>query len=180
MTQAYVVTECAKDAAILQGILPLALLSGVEFIDGEGSYGAESIARSLLLSEQLPLVLVLDARTTDESLIEDQMSDLGFLMKQSAGRTPFKMAIAVPEIEAVFFQERQWVEELTQTRLTDLEWQFAQRHPKEFLETLPGGSNRFVEVALAALTEEKRQRFRQHRLVQNVMEFLSGVMVVAS
>jgi hypothetical protein len=148
MTMAYIVTQCPEDAAIVRKILPESMVQSVLFVNGQSEYGAESMARKLLSSKRSPVVLVMDAKTNDAVLIEERSNDLGFLMRQAAGGVPFKMAIAIPEIEVVFFHDRALLERMIQQPLTDLEWQLAQHHPKDLLETLPSGVDSFVETAL--------------------------------
>jgi 5S rRNA maturation endonuclease (ribonuclease M5) len=69
MSKAYIVVEGPTDAAILRKILPSESLQQVKFIDGEGKYSAVSMARKLLMTEQIPTVLVIDADTDQESVI---------------------------------------------------------------------------------------------------------------
>jgi hypothetical protein len=173
MTKVYMVTKCPRDAAILQKILPESLLQSVQFVDGESEYGAESMARKLLSSKRSPVVLVMDAKTNDAALIEERRSDLGFLMRQAAAGVPFKMAIAIPEIEVVFFHDRAMLEAMIQQPLTDLEWQLAQHHPKDLLGTLPSGVDNFVEIALASMSDSTIQTLRRHPLIQEIVGFLS-------
>jgi hypothetical protein len=174
MTMAYIVTKCPKDAAILKKILPEPMLQSVQFVNGKSEYGAESMARKLLSSKRSPVVLVMDAKTNDAALIEERSSDLGFLMRQAAAGVPFKMAIAIPEIEVVFFQDRAILEEMIQQKLTDLEWQLVQHHPKELLDTLPGGVTAFVETMLSSMSASMVEVLRQHPLIQEIVVFLSN------
>jgi hypothetical protein len=173
MTMAYIVTKCPRDLAILKKILPESLVQSVLFVNGESEYGAESMARKLLSSKRSPVVLVMDAKTNDAALIEERSNDLGFLMRQAAGGVPFKMAIAIPEIEVVFFHDRALLEMMIQKPLTDLEWQLAQHHPKGLLETLPTSVAGFVETALDSMSESMIQTLRQHPLIQDIISFLN-------
>jgi hypothetical protein len=173
MTMAYIVTKCPKDAEILKKILPESLVQSVLFVNGESEYGAESMARKLLSSKRSPVVLVMDAKTNDAALIEERSNDLGFLMRQAAGGVPFKMAIAIPEIEVVFFHDRSLLEAMIQQPLTDLEWQLAQHHPKDLLEILPSGVDGFVEAAINDMSDSMIQTLHQHPLIQEIIRFLS-------
>jgi hypothetical protein len=173
MAKVYVVTKCPRDAAILRKILPESLLQSVQFVDGESEYGAESMARKLLSSKRSPVVLVMDSKTNDAALIEERRSDLGFLMRQAAAGVPFKMAIAIPEIEVVFFHDRALLERMIQKPLTDLEWQLAQHHPRDLLATLPTSVDGFVETALESMSESMIQTLRQNPLIQDIISFLN-------
>ncbi|GAB4202734.1 MAG: hypothetical protein Fur006_56540 [Coleofasciculaceae cyanobacterium] len=173
MTQTYIVTECASDAAILSEVLPKRVLHNVKFIDGKSPYGAESMANTLLAAKRLPVVLVINAKTNDELMISERASELNYLLRQASPGIPFKVLIAVPELEVVFFQEREFLEELIGKKLTDLEWQFAQHHPKELLENLSKSSTTFIETTLNALDDQKLQVLRQHPLIGELNEFLA-------
>ncbi|MEP1080141.1 hypothetical protein NDI52_32780 [Leptolyngbya sp. PL-A3] len=175
MTLAYIVTKDPSHAAILRQILPESSLRSVLFVSGESEYGAESMAQKLLLTERIPTILVMDAKTNDLSRLREQLQDLGFLLRQAAAKTPFKIAVAVPEIEAVFFQDRALVEEIAQRHFTDLEWQLAQHHPKELLENLPDFQGQFIEQALERAVGDRLQTLRQHPLIQDILSFLSSL-----
>ncbi|BAU13916.1 hypothetical protein LEP3755_44590 [Leptolyngbya sp. NIES-3755] len=180
MSRAYLVTEQTSDAAILRSVLPESALESVQFVESKSDYDAESRAMSLLAEKRLPVVLVLNARTNDESTIQQRQADLGYLLRSYAGPVPFKLAIAVPELEVIFFQDRALIEDLLNRTFTDLEWQFAQRHPQELLETLPEGKAAFVERMLRLLNEEQLQEIRQIPLIQGITEFLTGLVLMSN
>lgn len=173
MTQTYIVTEHSSDAAIIEKVLPKQVLHNVKFVDGDSSYGAESMANTLLAAKRLPVALVINAKTNDELMIGERASELNYLLRQASPGIPFKVLIAVPELEVVFFQERSLLEELIGKKLTDLEWQFAQHHPKELLENLLGSSATFIKATLKALDDQKLQVLRQYPLIGELNEFLA-------
>lgn len=172
MTQAYIVIEKPTDADILKKLLP-STLPVVQFVNGEGKYGAESMARKLLVSKRLPVVLVIDADTSDNSAIREKIQNLNFLLHQSAARTPYKILVAVPSTDVLFFQERQILERIIDRQLTDLEWRLAQNQPTELLDTLPGGRPAFLRTVLNQLPHEVIQVLQQHPLIQELIEFIS-------
>ena len=172
MTRTYIVVEGPTDAAILRAILPGELLQDVQFVTGQGRYGAESMARKLLITERIPTVLVIDADVEQESIVQEQRQDLDFLLKQAAVGIPYQILLAVPEIEAVFFQDRGVLESLLCRQFTDLEWHLAQQQPRVLLDTLPGGSLAFVTQTLTRLDGSQREVFRQHPLLQSLSQFL--------
>jgi hypothetical protein len=166
------VVEGPTDAAILRAILPGDLLQDVQFVNGQGRYGAESMARKLLITERIPTVLVIDADVEQESIVQEQRQDLDFLLRQAASGIPYQILLAVPEIEAVFFQDRGVLESLLSRQFTDLEWHLAQQQPRVLLDTLPGGSLAFVTQTLTRLDGSQREVFRQHPLLQSLSQFL--------
>lgn len=174
MTRTYIVVEHPTDAVILRAILPETLLEEAKFVNGQGRYGAESMARKLLITERLPTVLVIDADAEHTAIVQEQQQDLDCVLRQAAAGIPYQILLAVPEIEVVFFQDRKILESLLGHQLTDLEWHLAQQQPKALLDTLPGGSSAFVTQTLMDLEDGHREVFRQHPLLQKLSQFLAA------
>lgn len=147
-------------------------MQDVKFVNGAGQYGAESMARTLLLDRRRPVLLVIDADTNDPDAIAGYQEDLEFLTRKVAASTLFKILQAVPTIESVFLQDRTLFEQLINHQLTDLEWQLGQKQPKELLDPLPGGATNFVQTTLSQITEPMHCFFRQHPLIQEITAFL--------
>ncbi|MFG6099804.1 hypothetical protein SPB21_31465 [Leptothoe sp. ISB3NOV94-8A] len=173
MTKAYIVVEGPSDAEILRALLDETLLEDVKFINGEGKYGAETMARSLLLDRYLPVLLVIDADTSNSDAIHSYQQDLEFLTRSAAVGTPYKILQAIPTIEAVFLQDRPLFEQLIGRQFTDLEWQLGQKQPRELLNQHPEGAIQFIQTTLSQLTEQTRQTLRQHSLIQDITTFLT-------
>lgn len=172
MTKAYIVVEGPSDAQILRALLDQTLLEDVKFINGEGKYGAETMARSLLLDRHLPVLLVIDADTSNLEAIHSYQQDLDFLTRSAALGTPYKILQAVPTIEAVFLQDRALFERLIDRQFTDLEWQLGQQQPKELMSQYPEGARSFIQTTLSHLTDSMRHTLRQHPLIQEITTFL--------
>ncbi|HEY9828702.1 MAG TPA: hypothetical protein V6D19_25050 [Stenomitos sp.] len=179
MSKAYIVVEEPTNATIFRKILPPELLPQVKFIDGEGKYSTVSMARKLLMTEQVPTVLVIDANTDQQSMIHEQQ-DLDYLLRQAAGKTPFLILMAVPTLETLFFQDRAFLEQLFEKTFTDLEWQLARHQPKQLLNTFQGGEKKFVERVIANLHKDAIITLGKHALVQNLIKFLQGLEVLST
>jgi hypothetical protein len=173
MTRAYIVVEGPADVQILRVLLDETLLEDVKVINGEGQYGAETMARSLLLDQHIPVLLVIDADTTNPEAIHSYQQDLEFLTRSAAVGTPYKILQAVPTIEAVFLQDRNLFEQLIGRQFTDLEWRLGQKDPKELLNQSPHGATGFIQTTLDYLTEPMRHTLSQHPLIQEITDFLS-------
>jgi len=93
------------------------------------------------------------------------------------GTIPFEVLLAIPVIEIVFFQDKSLLERLIHRNFTDMEWELAQFHPKEFLSNVSKehsiGLN--IEVMLSELTEETIDVFQKHTLICELSKFLSSV-----
>lgn len=170
MQQAYVITEDI-DVEILKKLLPVQLTSAVEFIPS--SYLASSKSSTLLAVKRTPLALVVDAHTDDETAIYERQDTLQYGLRQTAVHVPFKVLLAVPSIETLFFQERTLLEQLTHHQFTDTEWELAKYHPKKSLtyclgeNPLPSLINQLTDKAVAIL--------QKHPLITELVEFLPSV-----
>lgn len=171
MSRVYLVAEGKTDLQILQRLLPGA--AEVTFVDGRGKYGAESLARSLAATRDLPVALVIDAGTSNEALIAQKQQDLTSLVGQVSLGAPFEIFQAVPSIETLLFVDRSLLEQLIHRELTDLEWQLGQRQPKELLERVVEDAATFVQETIANLSEAQLKILSQHPLIQRLADFLA-------
>lgn len=172
MKKAYVVTEGETDIQILKRLLPARIANNATFIDGGGTYGAQSLASSLLAKRRIPVALVLDADANDAQIIHEKQDVSSWMLKQAAVNVPFKVLLAIPSIETVFFQDRPFLEAVTQRKFTDLEWKLAKLQPKE---ALAGSSGDNLQTFLRHLTQESIKAMQEHPLIYSLIEFLSSV-----
>lgn len=176
MKLVYVVTEGQADVDILKKLLDKDIVKVIEFVAGSGSYSMLSKAGTLLAVKHLPLALVIDADTLNDIAIQEKVDSLRYLLRQPAAGVRFEIFPAVPEIEAVFFQDRRFIEKLANKTFTDMEWKLAQRSPKEALTYLLGNSTPVHKKVLAKLTSKDIQVLQQHALIANLSEFLFSVL----
>jgi len=173
MKQAYIVTEGKTDVEILKKLLPRKVVKFCEFVPGSGGYSARSLAGTLLAVKQLPVALVLDTDTVDESIVREKVDFAREWLRQASGGVRFEVFPAVPEIEVVFFQDRCFVESLVDRTLTDTEWKLAKFHPKEALTNVLGNHASLQKNLLGKLTDKSIHALQQHSLIVNISEFLS-------
>ena len=177
MTQAYVITEGNQDIVILKRLLPQPIIQEIKFVDGSGQYGARSLASTILATRSIPVALVTDADTEDNSLVSEQLDALNYLLSQASPGIPFKVLLAVPEIEIILLQNRPLIEKLAERSFTDLEWQLAQSKPKRFLETVFGKATPVIQKIISSASDDEIQTLQQHPLIQELINFLSSVAV---
>jgi hypothetical protein len=172
---AYVVTEGQADVEILKRCLPDHIGRSVEFCAGQGKYSAMSLAETILAMKRVPVALVEDADALSEQGVRERENFLRYTLRQAAAGVPFQVFVVVPEIEALFFQDRAFVEHFAGQRLSDREWDAAQRHPKEWLAGTLAGHPVQVKEMLAALSEKELRAIQQHPLIRGLSEFLASV-----
>ncbi|NUO79792.1 hypothetical protein HUU05_06925 [candidate division KSB1 bacterium] len=176
MKQAYVVTEGERDIEILKKLLANPLIKQTVFAPGIETYGAMSLASTLLSTRRKPVVLVVDTNTRDESAIYEKVDTLRYLLRQAAADVPFKVLPAIPEIEAVFFEDRNFVERIIGRKFSDLEWKFAKLSPKEALTTFLGAPEQLHKKILSRMTKEDVRALQHHSLIVELSEFLESAL----
>ncbi|BAY61067.1 hypothetical protein NIES22_11280 [Calothrix brevissima NIES-22] len=175
MTLAYIITESNKDIEILQKLLPKNLSQDIKFIAGESSYRARSLASSLLATRKVPVALVLDADTDNQSQIVERYDLINYVLNQVSSGIAYKVFFAIPQLEIVFLQDKLLIEKIAQRQFNDLEWQFAKSKPKDFLETIFANSKQINLGIFDNINDEEIQILQQHTLIQEIINFLSSL-----
>ncbi|MEH2067581.1 MAG: hypothetical protein V7K47_05325 [Nostoc sp.] len=172
MTLAYMITEGDTDIEIFQKLLPKNLSQDIQFIAGEGSYRARSLASSLLATRKKPVALVLDADTDNKSQISEKHDLINYVLNQASSGITYQVFIAVPELEIVFLEDKLLIEKIAKRQFNDLEWQLAQRNPKDFLKTVFGNNKQINSRIFKNINEKEINILQQHPLIQEIINFL--------
>lgn len=175
MTLSYIVLEGNKNQEILEKLLPKNLIQDVKIVVGESQYEVRSLASSLIATRHIPVILILDANTDNESQIFEKRDLVNYLLRRAAAKTPFQVSLAIPEIEIIFLQNKPLIEKIAQRQFSDLEWQLAQSKPKEFLETVLGKQTSINEKIFSNINDEEIKILQQHPLIQEIITFLSSI-----
>lgn len=179
MKKAYIITEGVTDQEILKTVLPQIIIESVDFIAGAGRYAAQSLARSVLATEQVPVALVLDADTTAESPIQEQRDLLRTSLSQASPGVKFEVFLAIPEIEIVLIQDLDFIRQLTdRSEFSEIEIEFAQLHPKKLLLSILGNKEPY-DVVLQNLLKKVSNRtaeiIQRYPLINQLIEFLLSI-----
>ena len=176
MTLSYIVLEGNKNQEIIEKLLPKNLIQDVKIVVGESQYEVRSLASSLIATRHIPVILILDANTDNESQVFEKRDLVNYyLLRRAAAKTPFQVSLAIPEIEIIFLQNKPLIEKIAQRKFNDLEWQLAQSKPKEFLETVLGKEQSISEKIFSNINDEEIKILQQHPLIQEIIEFLSSL-----
>ncbi|MBD2444522.1 hypothetical protein H6G25_15290 [Dolichospermum sp. FACHB-1091] len=177
MTLSYIVLEGNKNQEILEKLLPKNLIQDVKIVVGESQYEVRSLASSLIATRHIPVILMLDTHTDNESQIFQKTDLINYLLRRAAAKTPFQVSLAIPEMEIIFLQNKPLIEKIAQREFNDLEWQLAQSKPKEFLEIVLGTEKSINEKIFSNINDEEIKILQQHPLIQEIMIFLSSLNV---
>jgi hypothetical protein len=161
-------------ADLFQRLLPAERLQEVKFIVEQRMYYLKSRATTLLRRQQLPVAIVLDAETLSAELIRERRQSLNELLEVLGGRTPSRIIFAVPEIEAIFFQEPRLLERIVGRKIPPVLRVMAQAQPRAALNELFRKSETVstYEKLLKSLTAQDVEVLRKSPVVQELSEFL--------
>lgn len=101
---AYIVCEGLFDEQLLTTVLPGELLNDVKVVSAGGVSAVKSLARSLVVRRQVPVVIVVDADSVVPELVQELLKDIEEIVESVAINTPVKVIAAVPDMETIFFQ----------------------------------------------------------------------------
>ena len=177
----YIVCEGTSDKQILEHLLPMECLKTVVFVAADGLEDAISLARSLLVSRQSPLLLFADADVVSPEQIAARQHKLETLVGGFA-TTPFKLVLAVPEIETIFFQDIDLLSRLTGKTPSPMILDTAIDQPSNALKQLMPQAQSKQEYThlLGQLSERDRDSLRQAPPIQDVIQFLQAVETTAN
>lgn len=175
MKKVCVITEGQTDIDILKRVLPPKLAKEVEFVDGGGWSGAQSSAVTILAKRQIPVALVIDSDANDEQAIHEKLDFSRWLLKQAAVNVPFEVFLAVPQIEAVFFQDQPFLEEVVNREFTDLEWRLMKLQPNELFA--PNQKPLLLRRILRSLNQDSIKVLQTHPLIKSLINFLSSALI---
>lgn len=176
---AYIVCEGPSDAELLKTVLPKKLLNDVEVVAGGGLSAVKSLARSLVVRRQVPVIIVADADSVVPELVQERLKDIEEIVESVAINTPVKVVLAVPEMEAIFFQDASFLARLLghipPQNLLDL----AVFQPKKALEQLLSQSENNNHLSpleiIARLSNEDTDILRKAPFIQEIINFLESV-----
>lgn len=181
MTKAFIITEGKSDIEILKALLPAHSLVDVECISGTERSSAISLARTILLSDRIPVALILDADTTNRSAIRQENAFLQMSLAEVSYGIQYAFFLAVPEIEIVFLEDWDFVGQQIgkqKQEFTHFELEYAQLQPRKFLfsqlEDMPYPEA--LTQLLARMDERTIERIRQNPLVRDLNAFLLSVL----
>jgi hypothetical protein len=168
MKQAYVVTKSKTELEIIKKLLPEPLSINIEFI---ATHSYLSASNTLLTVKRLPLVLVIDAKTDNDLMIYEKKTVSESLVR--GADVPFKVLLAIPAIETIFFQDKLLLEQIVNHKFTEIEWELAKYHPKKSL-TYFLGENPWSKI-VNNLTDKAIEVLQKHPFITELVEFLSSV-----
>jgi predicted ATP-dependent endonuclease of OLD family len=172
---AYIVCEGISDAQLLQQILPKELLNDVEIVAAGGLSAIKSLARSLIVRRQLPVLIVVDADSVEPNVIHERLNSIEEIVKSVAISTPVKVILAVPTIEIIFFEDIGLLSDLLEYSPSQAQkmMNLAKSQPDKAIHKFLKRSQR--NELINQLTDDNLEILRKVPFIQEIIYFLQSV-----
>lgn len=133
MIKAYLVCESSYDEKLLGHLLSEKFQNNNVVTVSGGKFGAPSLARSLAVRRQLPVIILVNAETTDQDKIVQKKLEIQAMIDDVAAHLPLKVSVATPTLEAIFFQDTKMLSRILGIEISDDMVTEAKDQPKKVL-----------------------------------------------
>ena len=99
----YLLVEGQSDLAFFRRLLPPEIQPQTAIVTVGGRSNITSMARSLMVMKRRPVALVTDSDAVEKVAVEQRQQTLEELVGSASAGVPYKVILAVPEIESWFF-----------------------------------------------------------------------------
>lgn len=168
MIKRHFIIERSLGVAVLKKLLPEEIVSQCKFIVGGENNIAVTKARSILISSELPVSLVVDANTNHPESIEEKRDFIVQFIRLMVNPVRFQVFLAVPEIEILFFHKRSTLEKIVNNRVSDVQWITGKYEPRKVLREL-FKTDDLEKVLDGRLTDDIIAELRENELIQMII-----------
>jgi hypothetical protein len=171
--KAYVVTQKGLPEELVPRLLSQDSQDDVAIISAGDESDATSLARSLLVRRKVPVAMLLDAESISPHLVRQRTLELRALLT-SVSASPAEVFLAVPELEAIFFQVPRLLERVLGLAIPETLEILAEARPKAALDRLfaQHQSIKTMSQLLSALTPGDSDELRKTKPIAELNEFL--------
>jgi hypothetical protein len=149
----YIITEGKFDAQVIENFLQrIGKNDKVKVSPGNGFSAALSKALSLANEKKNPIILVLDTNSSGENSSRERRSFVDSYLNINADKKEVNVVWADPELETIFFGDKDYMEAFAQRAISDDLWTFRKSEPRRFWHFLTGGNR---EKLLDMLNDDK-------------------------
>jgi len=174
----FIVVEGKADSELLERVLRAEVEGGVVRVtDGGGKSGAASLARTLVGSRHDPVVLVIDADTTEQSAVAEQRAHHEARLRLAGANGRARVVMAEPVLEVCVFQAASVLPDLLGVTPTEAQSIRAQYVPCEVLTELVPSSDptKPLRRIVAELRPKHVQELRQTPLIQEILQAIADL-----
>jgi hypothetical protein len=172
---ASVLTEANFDGMLLATLLAdEEKREGIEIGVVSGLSSGYSFARTMLAVKRIPVAVVIDAHSPEQEAASERQRSVEEVLGDAAAGVPFRVIVAVPELEILFFKRPQLLKKVYGKNVTALITELGQVSPRRALQKLDPDLNyehlRFK--ILKAMDEEDIKALRATALIKELLSFL--------
>jgi hypothetical protein len=169
----WIYVEGPVDQKLLEQLLA-DLRPGASFkvLAAGGRDAARPMARRKLLTAQEPVVLVVDADTTDDQKARTQLRDIEEYLAWGSAATPHKVSQFVPEMEAVFFDSPAVLKRLIGEDVSEQATAAGKFAPKKVLAMLAHDAS--ASSLIDRLEPTELDALRKHPVVAELRRFVAS------
>ncbi len=172
---ASVLTEANFDGMLLATLLgDEENRDGIEIRVVSGLSSGYSFARTMLAVKRIPVAVVIDADSPEQEVASERQRSAEEVLGDAAAGVPFRVIVAVPELEILFFKRPQLLKKVYGKSVTALITELGKVSPRRALQKLDPDLNyehlRFK--ILKAMDEEDIKALRATALIKELLSFL--------
>lgn len=168
------VVEGVFDQLVLVHALRAANRTPGRIVVAGGHHRLAPLAISMLARWPEPLILLADADTTDVDTIEAHQHELEAELSWVSGAPDFRVVLAAPEIEAVFFEDgaddQCWIERFLPTPLTTQDRIEARFTPKRVLSKLAQQSGLSIAELVSRFDMRAWEEVARHPCIMKIRD----------
>lgn len=152
---------------------------GIEVKVAGGLASLYSVARTLLAVKRTPVAVVIDAETPEPEAADERRRSAEELLGDAAADVPFRVLVAIPVLEALFFQRPELVRRVFGDAADDHLIELAQLSPRHALRKLRPNQD-FHKLGLQLLKTMDADDIRAIRDMSPIRELIAFIEQVAT
>jgi hypothetical protein len=136
-----------------------------------------SKARTLVVTRRKPVALLIEAHSTQRSLVHEQKESAEELLRMVSPGVPVKVIMLVPTVEAIFCQAPGVLAKACRQEIPSDLLMLARGLPREALAQLLAGAGgpRDMQQLLDSLDDQDVKALRNTEPIRELITFLEGV-----
>ncbi len=169
----WLVLEGAGDRAIVRALLPPALLECLSIVETGSRADLASVVRTLLVKHREPVAVLANTYSVDTGVTHERYTTLEYLVHAVAGGVPYRLILAIPELEVIFFEVPDVLTRIFPDADLSSHLVFYKGQPKQALALLfkQGGGPKDLPALLDAFTDADVERLRQVTPIAELIAF---------
>ena len=173
-----IVVEGITDVVFMRALCGQLGLKKTRFFSGDGQISLATLARNILVHEGGPVLVIMDADTTDADQAEESRSLTKFVIQQLAHPSDFEVHAFVPALEVIYFEAPDFLESALGKTISANVLQEGMSNPKATLNRLASqnGKKSQVDQLAAAIDSTTMPLLLQSSQARLLIERIQSLM----